>query len=797
MLIPLSWLREYIELPASVDELCEKLTMLGLEIEAVERRGEDVKNVVVGKILSIDPHPDADKIVVCKTDVGQAEPLQICCGAKNMKVGDKVPTAVVGASLPGGFEITKRKMRGVESQGMMCSGKELGLGEDQDGLLILDPAAPIGQDVRPILGLDDVILEIEVTPNRGDWAGLIGIARELAAAYGTPLKWPDATLAESGPKVADSASIAIDAPDLCSRYIGRVITGLKVRPSPDWLARRLVAAGQRPINNVVDVTNYVLLETGQPLHAFDLNTLRGRKVIVRRAKSGERLRALTGADCALSDEMLVIADAERPVAVAGVVGGQETEVGEGTADILIESAHFDPVSVRRTARALNQITEASQRFQRGADPEMAEFASRRAARLMLETAGGTLHRGSVDLRPKPLAKKIMSLRFARTEALLGVRVSPETQEKILNSLGFETTQRTTDSLTLAVPTWRYDVEWEEDFVEEVGRLYGFEKIAPTLPKVRLAERSYAPQEKTCRAIRDSLAAAGLTEITTWSFMAAPDAHRFDAPGEHLEPIALQNPLSEQYPLMRTTLIPALLRVASSNLRKNRKSVGIFELAPVYFLEKGEYRQRYHLGLALAGTAGGPHWSAPERPFDLYDLKGHIEALIAEFSGSTAGFAAAESPSYTKGAIASVAIGDKTVGAMGEVARATAAAYDIDGRIFAGEMDLSRLLAAPLGPPQYTEIPVHPPALRDLAVVVDDATPAGALCEAARRTGGGNLQRVDIFDVYRGKGVADGKKSVALSLVFQSRERTLTDDEISKAVAKIVKTLEREFQAQLR
>jgi len=273
MLIPLSWLREYVDLPESVDELCDKLTMLGLEIEHVERRGEDVKNVVVGKILSIDRHPDADKIVVCKTDVGTGEPLQICCGAKNMKVGDKVPTAVVGAALPGGFEITKRKMRGVESQGMMCSGKELGLGDDVDGLLILDPAAPIGKDVKPILGLDDVILEIEVTPNRGDWAGLIGIARELAAAYGKPLKFPDATLAESGPKVADSAAIVIDAPDLCSRYVGRVITGLKVGPSPDWLARRLVAAGQRPINNVVDVTNYVLLETGQPLHAVDLETL--------------------------------------------------------------------------------------------------------------------------------------------------------------------------------------------------------------------------------------------------------------------------------------------------------------------------------------------------------------------------------------------------------------------------------------------------------------------------------------------------------------------------------------------
>ncbi len=797
MLIPLSWLREYVELPGDVDALCEKLTMLGLEIESVERRGEDVKKVVVGKIMSIEKHPDADKIVVCKTDVGGAEPLQICCGAKNMKVGDKVPTAVVGASLPGGFEITQRKMRGVESQGMMCSGKELGLGDDHDGLLILDPAAPIGQDVRSVLGLDEVILEIEVTPNRGDWAGLIGIARELAAAYGTPLKWPEASLMEAGPAAESAVSIAIEAPELCARYIGRVLTGVKVGPSPEWLTRRLLAAGQRPINNIVDVTNYVLLETGQPLHAFDLKTLQGGKVVVRRAHAGERIAALTGADCALTPEMLLIADATRPIAVAGIVGGKETEVGEATGEILLESAYFDPVSVRRSSRSLNLITEASQRFQRGADSEMAEFASRRAARLIQECAGGTLLKGSVDVRPKAIEKKCMSLRFARTKTLLGADVSPETQEKILNSLGFETLQRSPQGLTLAVPSWRHDVSWEEDFVEEIARLYGYDKVEPSLPKVRLAERTYAPEQSMYRALREFLSAAGLTEITTWSFMAAADAHRFDLPGERLEPVPLQNPLSEQHALMRTSLLPALLRIASSNLRKNRKSIGIFEVAPVYFMQDGEYAQRYHLGIALAGTAPGMHWSAPERAFDVYDLKGYVEALAGEFTTSAVTITGTESTSFTKGAAASVVLGASGVGIAGEVSRAGAAAYDIDARVFAAELDLTRLLAAQPGPAQYTEIPAHPPALRDLAVVVDDATPAGALAEVARRAGGADLQRVDIFDIYRGKGVAEGKKSVALSLIFQARDRTLTDDETTKAIGKILKTLEREFQAQLR
>jgi len=797
MLIPLSWLREYVDLPESVEELCEKLTSLGLEIEAVERKGEDVKNVVVGKILSIDKHPDADKIVVCKTDVGGPEPLQICCGAKNMKVGDKVPTAVVGASLPGGFEIARRKMRGVESQGMMCSGKELGLGDDVDGLMILDPVVPIGKDIRAVLGMNDVILEIEVTPNRGDWAGLIGIARELAAAYGKPLKWPAAELKESGGKASEAASISIEAPDLCSRYIGRVIKGVKVGPSPDWLTRRLVAAGQRPINNVVDVTNYILLETGQPLHAFDLNTLQGRKILVRQAKAGEKIQALTGTECALTPDMLVIADANRPVAVAGIVGGKETEVNEATVDLLLESAHFDPVSVRRTSRALNVLTESSQRFQRGADPEMAEFASRRAARLILETAGGSLLVGSMDVRPKPLAKRSMALRFARTEAMLGASVSPETQVKILNSLGFESEKQTADTVQLTVPSWRYDVAWEEDFVEEVARLYGYDKFEPTLPKVRLADRKFAPEQTTYRAIREFLASAGLAEIATWSFMAAPDAHRFDTPGERLEPVPLQNPLSEQHALMRTSLLPALLRIASSNLRKNRKSVGIFELAPVYYKDGGELRQRYQLGIVLAGTAGAPHWAQPERALDIYDLKGYVEALAGEFSSAPLGFAEAQAASLAKGAAASISLDNKVAGSLGEVARDAAKAYDIDGRIFAAEINLDVLLAAQPGPAQYAEIPAHPPALRDLAVIVDEVTPAGVLADAAQKSGGGNLQRVDIFDVYRGKGVPDGKKSVALSLVFQSRERTLTDDETEKAVGEILKTLEREFQAQLR
>ncbi|HEO70389.1 MAG TPA: phenylalanine--tRNA ligase subunit beta, partial [Candidatus Hydrogenedentes bacterium] len=374
MRISLNWLKEYIELGVSPEELAETMTMLGLEIEAIDRPWKDITEVYIGEIKSIEPHPDADKLIVCQTDVGREAPLQIVCGAKNMKVGDRVPTAVVGATLPEGFRIDARKMRGVQSQGMMCSACELGLGQDHSGLLILDPDAPLGADFIKTFGLDDVILDVEITPNRGDWASMIGVARELAAAYGVPCKQPDVSLSEGAHQALSLSSVTIEAPDLCPRYIGRVLPSLTIGPSPLWMARRLIAAGQRPINNVVDITNYVLLETGHPLHAFDYGLLDENRVVVRRAHDGEKIVTIDGESHDLTTDMLVIADAKRPVAIAGIMGGQESEVGEGTHRVFLEGAYFDPVSVRRTARALNMQTEASAHFQRGADPEMCAYA---------------------------------------------------------------------------------------------------------------------------------------------------------------------------------------------------------------------------------------------------------------------------------------------------------------------------------------------------------------------------------------------------------------------------------------
>ncbi|MCH7908530.1 MAG: phenylalanine--tRNA ligase subunit beta, partial [Candidatus Hydrogenedentes bacterium] len=453
MRISLNWLAEYIDLDVGVTELCDRMTMLGLEIEAVERPGEGIDGVVVGEILSIEPHPEADRLVVCKTDVGGDEPLQIVCGATNMSVGDRVPTACIGAVLPGDFKVGKRKMRGIASQGMMCSAKELGLGEDHEGLLIMDPdQGAVGDDVRAILGLNDTVLEIEVTPNRNDWSGMLGIARELSAAYGAPVRIPDITLDEGDTPASELSSVTVEDTVLCPRYVGRIIRGVKVGPSPGWLAQRLIAVGQRPINNIVDVTNYVLLETGHPLHAFDLDRLKGERIVVRPARDGESIRVIDGTTHTLTPEALVIADAKVPIAIAGVMGGLDSEVGEETTSIFLESACFDPVSIRKTARAYNMITEASQRFQRGADIEMVRYAVDRAAALLVEVSGGELASGVLEAYERIRSIPEVTLRYDRCERLLGTGIPSEKQRTILTSLGFAVAREDEESVTVEVPS---------------------------------------------------------------------------------------------------------------------------------------------------------------------------------------------------------------------------------------------------------------------------------------------------------------------------------------------------------
>jgi len=798
MRVSLNWLKDYVDIQMDVEELAHKLTMLGIEIEAIERPGAEITNVFIGKILSIDPHPDADKLVVCKTDIGQDTPLTIVCGAKNMKPGDIVPTAIIGATLPGGFQIGRRKMRGIESEGMMCSARELGISDEHAGLLIMDPDLPVGADALPYLGLDDVIFEIEVTPNRGDWACMIGVAREIAALLGTTMRLPQIEIAESAPEAAALSSVTIENPDLCPRYAGRILTDVKIGPSPEWLCKRLIAAGQRPINNIVDITNYVMLETGQPLHAFDYDLLKENRIVVRTPKAGETITTLDGQKRELAPDMLIIADAEVPVAVAGVMGGGDSEVGEMTTRIFLESAFFKPSSVRKTSRALALTTEASQRFQRGADPEMAVFAINRAAMLMQQVAGARVANGILDEYPNPLPEKTITLRYSGSDLLLGTAVKPEAQRTFIESLGFTIIKSDAASFTVRVPSWRHDATQEADLIEEVARLHGYDNIQTALPTVHPGERVFAPREAAVRRLRESLVGFGLTEFCNWTFSCPEDVNRCRLEPQYQNMVTLQNPLSENQATMRSSLIPGLMANVSRNVRHGSTDIAAFEIGPIYVPVEGRDlpNEPLHVAVVLSGNDSGKHWSRPQQAFDLYDIKGYCEA-IADLFGTTPIFEAAECPTFQFGQCATVAINGAVIGRFGEVRKDILKDYDVDQSVYMLELELAPLFDVQAPRPQHRTVPMFPPSRRDMAVLVDSAVAAGDISKAAAEIGGKILKSVDIFDIYTGKQVPAGKKSVALSLMFQSEERTLTDKDTQKTWDRILKKLEADFKAELR
>ncbi|HPK00474.1 MAG TPA: phenylalanine--tRNA ligase subunit beta, partial [Candidatus Hydrogenedentes bacterium] len=710
----------------------------------------------------------------------------------------KVPTAVDGSTLAGGFKITHRKMRGVESQGMMCAPDELGMGSDHSGLLILPADAPVGADALHLLGLDDTVLEIEITPNRGDWASMIGVARELSALHKTPLRQPQFKLQEDGPPASGYSSVTIEAPELCPRYAGRIITGLTIGPSPLWLRQRLLAAGQRPINNVVDVTNLVLLETCQALHAFDFNKLHENRIVVRNAKHNETIETLDEQTRKLTPEMLVIADARHPVALAGIMGGAASEVTDSTTDIFLESAYFQPATVRATARALGMNTEASQRFQRGADPEMAIWALDRAAYLIQLVAGGAIAKGRLDEYPKPFETKTLQLRYARTDLLLGTAVPPEEQRGILERLAFTSTATDETTCTVRIPSWRHDVGREADLIEEIARVYGYEKIAASLPPVRQNELIFAPQERPLRNLRNYLTSNGLTEVMCMTFSNPRELENAGLAEDVRCQVSLQNPLSENSTGLRTSLIPGLLSTIGSNLRKGSTDLALFETGPVYNLVEGKALPNEFLRcvIALTGAPGGKHWSAPLQKADFYDLKGYFEALMHHL-GVSWELVPFESPTYHPRASAQILVNGKIAGMMGETRPKVLRSFDIHQPVYLLDLDLATLFSVTVQPARFSEPPAFPPSLRDLAIIVDKSVAAAELLQTARTAGGRLLSKVSIFDLYTGKQVPEGKKSVALSLVFQAADRTLTDADTEKRYEKIIAELRKTCGAELR
>lgn len=807
MLVSLKWLRDYVDLPPDldVDDLATRLTMASSEVEGIHRVGDwDRALVTVGSVLAVDPHPQADRLRLATVDYGGDAPQQVVCGAPNLAVGQRVAFAREGARLYDGHSgepstLKRSKIRGVESSGMVLSERELGLSDQHEGIIELPAEAPVGMALADYLG--DVVLDVHTWPNRADTMSMLGIAREVAAIIGSPWRAPDEIYPESTAPTAEAVSVRIDDPELCARYVATVVEGVTIAPSPAWLQERLRAAGQRPINNVVDITNYVMLELGQPLHAFDLAKVRG-VVGVRTARDGERLTTLDGEDRELTAATLLITDDSGPIALAGVMGGLATEVTESTTDILLEAARFDPASIRRTSTRLHLRSEASSRFERGLSPELAEHASRRATKLLVEFCGGTARQGLVDVYPRPLTPPTVALSRARLDTLLGFVVSPEEVETGLRALGFDV-DAGGDTFEVRAPWWRTDIAIPDDIAEEVLRIAGYDRLPATMPAGEIPHHEVQPRVELRERLTDTLAAAGLQEVITYS-LTTDEVLRRVMPAEVLDqrpPLKLLNTLSSEHESLRPTLRHSILDTVARNIRAGAQRIAIFEAGRAYVprYEEGEGGplpdEREQIVGAVTGFEVDRWATSTGRRLDFFDAKGVLDAALAEVGASVEYTPADEEFGMLPGRTAALAVGGAAVGLIGEVHPHTLEAFDIDQPVLLFEIDLARLEPYVADRFKAVSPPRFPAVEQDLAVVVDDSVPAGrlqALIQSSRM-----VASARVFDVYRGEQLPAGKKSVAFAIRYQAADRTLTTDDANREQTRILGRLEREFGAAVR
>jgi phenylalanyl-tRNA synthetase beta chain len=807
MRISLKWLSQYVLLPAP-EELARRLTAVGLEVEALERTGAGLAGVVVARILSSEKHPNAEKLSVTTVDRGDGAPLQVVCGAKNYAVGDLVPLATVGTSLPGGLEIKKATLRGVESSGMLCSARELGLAEEASGLLILDRGLEPGTPIAAALHLEDVLLEVNVTPNRPDCLSHLGIAREVAALLGQAVRLPPPGLAEAGPAAAGLVKVRIDAPDRCARYAARVVEGVRIGPSPAWLARRLEACGVRSISNVVDATNFVLLELGHPLHAFDLDRVAGAEIVVRPARPGERLTTLDGKERALDPSDLLIADRDRGSALAGVMGGGDSEISGGTTRVLLESAWFAPGGIRRTSRRHGLKSEASYRFERGADPGMVIPALDRCAALIAELGGGTVRPGVVDCHPAPARPATVRLRWRRPAELLGLEVPREEARRVLAGLGFAESSADAEGATFAVPSWRVDVAIEEDLVEELVRTRGYDAIPETLPPSAMGTPAEPAEALAVARIRQAIEGAGFSEAVNFSFVAEPDLAplRYDvAVGDGRRRalgIALKNPISADLALMRTSLVPSLLRNAARNRAQRVDDVRLYEVARVYHPAAADApgdepsAEDTRVAGVLLGRRAPVGWAVPAEAVDFHDAKAAVAAVLEALGVEAVRWEVGSEPwLHPRFAARLLASDGEPLGWMGVLHPRVARDFDVPRGVLAFELRLEALVRHGQLVPRYRPIPGVPAVLRDLAVVVEEAVAAEAVLAAVRQEP--LVEAATLFDVYRGAPLPAGRKNLAMAIRYRAPDRTLTDAEAEAAHRRIVERLKALLGAELR
>lgn len=810
MQVSIKWLKDYIDFTETPEQLADKLTMAGIPVENVVDPGEGLEKVVTGRIEKLEPHQNSDHLQICTMNVGLAENIIIVTGAQNVAEGQVVPVAMVGAHLPNGMKISKGKLRGVASNGMLCSAQELKLDleklpeEQKTGIFILPSDTPVGIPAKDVLGLNDVVLEFELTANRADCFSVFGLVREIAAITGNKPHFPEIKVNEDdNTKLNDIFSVEIADPDLCSRFSTRMLKNVKIGPSPEWMQQRLEGAGIRSINNVVDVTNFVMIELGHPMHAYDYDKITGKKLIARRAIEGEELHTLDDTSRKAKGEMLVIADSEKAAGLAGIMGGFETEITDTTTTVVLESADFYGPCIRRTARACGLSSEASGRFERGVDSETTIKALDRATQLLQEMGACTVCEGIVDVYPNPKQANYVTFTPEQINNHLGTNIAKDVMLNIITSVGFDVTKDENDEITVKVPSWRNDVTCMADISEEIARLHGFDKIKSTLPNGVSMQGTQSAKQTFIDKVKASLSSQGLYETISFALTNEETFNKLNIPQDSplRKAVPIMNPLSDEYPLVRTTLLSSIFDNLARNLARKNDDVALFEVGSVFFPKALPVTELPDEVVKIAGAITGRRnaqgWNQTNDMVDFYDAKGIIEELLANLRVTRYTVEAGTHYAMHPGKTALFKKGRDVIATVGEVHPAVLSAYGITKPVYIFELDATTVMKYMAKDLKYKALPKYPATSRDLAMLVDIDVNAADIEKAMTKAAGQNLTQITLFDVYTGKQVEEGKKSLAFSLTFQSNDKTLTDAEIDPAIEKIVVKLQKDFNANLR
>ena len=799
MKVPVSWLKEYVGFEDTIEGLADKLTFAGLEVEAIETVGSDFAGVIVGEVVNIEPHPGADKLRMCRVEYGAAETMRVVCGAPNVEVGGKYPFAPVGTTLPCGITLKKAKIRGEVSMGMLCAKDELDLGEDHSGLLVLDVELAPGTPFVKVWGEPETVIELEITPNRPDCLSMIGVAREMAVLYGSELKLPTFEISETDEDVNAEIAVAVEDPEKCPRYTARVLKDAKIGPSPEWMQKRLEAAGIRPISNVVDITNYVMLETGHPLHAFDKTLVAGNQIIVRTARPGEKMHTLDDTERKLTEDMLVIADAEKPSAIAGVMGGADSEIKDDTSTILLEAAAFETSTIRHTAKSLGLITDSSYRFQRGVNTDSVEWASRRATALMCELAGAKLCKGVVDSCSQPKEQVKIPFSWKRIEAMVGTEISTDQMKQIFQTLEIGIEDDRGETAVAVVPSFRLDLEREVDLVEEIARIHGVDNIPAKTPLAKVIPDADDSRVWAIAELRGRLQGFGVSEILNYTLVNHPLLDLFDKDNRESRE-ELPHPISADQSVLRTSLIPQLVESLGRNHSRQINEACFYELGRVFNRVDGAPVQTEIVSLGMMGPVGRSllEKRAPVSDEEMFVwMKGLVEKLLSAQKIEKVWFSSYDRPQYEPGKALDIYVDDTNIGWLGLVNQTARSEWRLTGPIAAAELMLDALLKNSFKVSEVEDLAQFPSMSRDIALVLDESVKHEEVVKLIEKANPKNLECFGLFDVYQGKGIEKWKKSLAYTFVYRSAKQTRTDKKVNKVHQKLIDFLCKQLGASLR